>query len=71
MTTSRAKRARNAIAMSIAARQATTSSALTWKIGTLKPFAMSDECRVERPSTGSVVKPTWLLAIRCSVPPML
>ena len=27
--------------------------------------------RVERPSSGSVVNPTWLFAIRCSVPPVV
>ena len=40
---------------------ASGSSALTWMIGTSKPFARSLEYRVERPSAGSVVKPTWLL----------
>ena len=59
------------MARSMAARQPATSSALTWKMGTLKPLAMSDEWRVERPSTGSVVNPTWLLAMMWSVPPML
>ncbi len=49
---------------------ASGSSALTWMIGTSKPFARSLEYRVERPSFGSVVKPTWLLPIRCSVPPV-
>ncbi len=39
---------------------ACTSSALTWMIGTSKPFARSEAQRVERASSGSVVKPTWL-----------
>ena len=47
------------------------SSALTWMIGVSKPFARSLEYRVERPSSGSVVNPTWLFAIRCSVPPVV
>ena len=49
--------------------QASTSSALTWMIGMSKPLARSDAQRVERASSGSVVKPIWLLVIRCSVPP--
>ena len=49
--------------------QASTSSALTWMIGTSKPLARSEAQRVERESSGSVVKPTWLFWIRCSVPP--
>ena len=49
--------------------QAATSSALTWMIGTSKPLARSEAHRVERASSGSVVKPTWLFWIRCSVPP--
>ena len=51
--------------------QAGTSSALTWMIGTSKPFARSEAQRVERASSGSVVKPTWLFVIRCTVPPTL
>ena len=34
--------------------QAGTSSALTWMIGTSKPFARSEAQRVERASSGSV-----------------
>jgi len=34
--------------------QASTSSALTWMIGTSKPLAISDAHRVERESSGSV-----------------
>ena len=49
--------------------QASTSSALTWMIGMSKPLARSEAQRVERASSGSVVKPIWLLVIRCSVPP--
>ena len=51
--------------------QAGTSSALTWMIGTSKPFARSEAQRVERASSGSVVKPIWLLVIRWTVPPTL
>ena len=50
---------------------ASVSSAFTWTIGMSKPLARSLEYRVERPSSGSVVKPTWLLAIRWSVPPVV
>ena len=35
-----------------------------------KPLARSLEYRVERPLSGSVVNPTWLFAIRWSVPPV-
>ena len=62
---------RYAIASRIAETAASGSSALTWTIGMSKPLARSLEYRVERPSAGSVVKPTWLLAIRCSVPPVV
>ena len=48
-----------------------TSSALTWMIGTSKPLARSEAQRVERASSGSVVKPIWLLVMRCTVPPTL
>jgi hypothetical protein len=41
---------------------------LTCTIGTSNPFARSLEYRVERPSLGSVVNPTWLFAIRCKRP---
>ena len=50
--------------------QASTSSALTWMIGTLKPFAMSPAYGVERPSSGSVVNPTWLSVMMWTVPPV-
>ena len=50
--------------------QASTSSALTWMIGQLKPFAMSPAYGVERSSSGSVVKPTWLSVMRWIVPPV-
>src|SRR5205807_2154154 len=50
---------------------ACTSSALTCTIGTSKPLARSDAQRVERASSGSVVKPTWLLVMMCTVPPTL
>ena len=48
---------------------AATSSALTWMIGQSKPLARSEAQRVERESSGSVVKPTWLFVIRWIVPP--
>ena len=60
---------RKANARRTAEMQAATSSALTWMIGTSKPLATSDAQRVERASSGSVVKPTWLFWTRCSVPP--
>jgi hypothetical protein len=63
-------RSRYAIASRIAERQASGSSALTWMIGMSKPLARSDAYRVERASSMSVVKPTWLLVIRWSVPPV-
>ena len=50
--------------------QASTSSAFTWMIGMSNPLAGSDAYRVERASSGSVVKPSWLLAIRWIVPPV-
>ena len=50
---------------------ASGSSAFTWKIGVSKPLARSVEYRVERPSSGSVVNPTWLLAMTWSVPPVV
>ena len=69
MTTSWPNSWRNAKPSRTAATQAATSSALTWMIGTSKPFARSEAQRVERASSGSVVKPTWLFWIRCSEPP--
>jgi hypothetical protein len=39
------------------------------RLGTSKPLARSDDQRVERESVGSVVKPTWLLQMRCTEPP--
>ena len=65
------KRCRNAFARRIAEIAASGSSAFTWMIGLSKPFARSLEYLVERPSAGSVVNPTWLFAIRCSVPPVV
>ena len=50
--------------------QASTSSAFTWMIGTSKPFARSEAQRVERASSGSVVKPSWLLVMMWSEPPV-
>ena len=47
------------------------SSALTWMIGTSKPLARSEAQWVERLSSGSVVKPTWLFWMRWTVPPTL
>ncbi len=49
--------------------QAATSSALTWMIGTSKPLAMSEAIVVERASSASVVKPTWLFWMMWTVPP--
>ena len=51
--------------------QAGTSSALTWMIGTSKPLARSEAQRVERASSGSVVKPIWLFMMMWTVPPTL
>jgi len=70
MTTSLQKRRRNASASRTAEIAASGSSALTWMIGASNPFARSLEYRVDRPSSGSVVNPTWLLEIRWSVPPV-
>ena len=39
-------------------------------IGTLKPLAMSPAYGVERASSGSVVKPTWLSVMMWIVPPV-
>ncbi len=50
---------------------ASGSSALTWKIGTSSIFATSLQYMVERASAGAeVVKPTWLLMMTCTVPPV-
>src|SRR6478672_686450 len=67
MTTSLQNRRRNARARRTAEIAASGSSALTWMIGASKPFARSLEYRVDRPSSGSVVNPTWLFEIRWSV----
>ena len=37
----------------------------------LKPFAMSAAYGVERASSGSVVKPTWLFWMMWTVPPVV
>jgi hypothetical protein len=71
MSTSRRNSSRKANASRTAAMQALMSSALTWMTGTSNPFARSDAHRLERDSSGSVVNPTWLFWIRCSVPPTL
>jgi hypothetical protein len=71
MTTSWPNSSRKAKARRTAEMHAATSSALTWMIGQSKPFARSEAQRVDRASSGSVVKPTWLFWIRCSVPPTL
>ena len=50
---------------------ASTSSPFTWKIGASIIFATSLQYSVERASRGSeIVKPTWLLMMTCSVPPV-
>src|SRR5258707_834735 len=54
MTMSRPQRSRYAIARRIAAEQASTSSALTWTIGTLNPFALSAAEGGGRGSSGAV-----------------
>ena len=61
MSTSWPNSWRKAKARCTAARHASTASALTWMMGTSKPLARSDAHRVERASSVSVVKPTWLL----------
>jgi hypothetical protein len=71
MRTSWPNSCRNANASRTALMHAATSSALTWMIGTSKPLARSEAHRVERDSSGSVVKPTWLFWMMCSVPPTL
>ena len=47
------------------------SSPFTWITGMSNPRARSLTWYVERASLGSVVKPIWLLAITCTVPPVL
>src|ERR1035437_4141345 len=71
MSTSWPNSLRNAKASRTALMHAWTWSALTWMIGTSKPFARSEAQRVERASSGSVVKPTWLFMMMCTVPPTL
>ena len=52
-----------AMASRIAETAASGSSAFTCTIGVSNSLARSLEKRVERPSSGSVVNPTWLLAM--------
>ncbi len=71
MNTSLWNACRNSIASSIASRQTSGSSALTWKIGASTIFAMSVQYSVPRVSRGSdVVKPIWLLMTMWIVPPV-
>ena len=70
ISTSWPNRSRNCVARCTAAMQASTSSAFTWTMGMSKPLAMSLAYRVERLSSGSVVKPTWLFTMMWMVPPV-
>ena len=45
------------------------SSPLTWKIGACTVLATSLGYCDERAYCGEVVKPIWLLTMRCTVPP--
>lgn len=49
---------------------ASTLSPLTWKIGASMDLAMADGYGIERAKRGSVVKPIWLLTMRCIVLPV-
>ena len=50
--------------------QASGSSPFTWKIGACTIRATSVQYSDERDDAGEVVKPTWLLTIRWTVPPV-
>ena len=50
---------------------ASTSSALTWKIGAATTLATSEQYGDERECAGLVVKPIWLLMTIWIVPPVL
>ena len=48
---------------------ASGSSPFTWKIGACTILATSVAYTLERPNSGAVVKPSWLLTTTCTVPP--
>ena len=61
---------RKATAKRAARAQASGSSPFTWKIGAWTILATSVGYTLVRAETGDVVKPTWLLITRCTVPPV-
>lgn len=61
---------RHSTAISKAVHTASGSSPLQWKMGTLKALPRSEQYVVDRESTGSVVKPTWLFTMTWMVPPV-
>ncbi|MDT4844558.1 hypothetical protein FQZ97_785240 [compost metagenome] len=71
-TTSLRKVMRYSSASWVASTTASGSSPLTCSTGASTPLTMSVQYSVERRSRGSeVVKPIWLLMIRCTVPPVV
>ena len=70
MTTSLANSWRNSKAIRATRTTASGSSPFTWKIGAWIIRATSVQYTVERLYFGEVVKPTWLLTITWTVPPV-
>ena len=70
MSTSCLNFCRYSTASKTAHTTASGSSPLTWKTGARRTRAMSVEYGVERASSGLVVKPTWLLTMTWTVPPV-
>src|SRR5437870_137810 len=68
-TTSLRNVCRNANASCITRTHASGSSPFTWKIGACTILATSVAYTAERPISGAVVNPSWLLTTRCRVPP--
>ena len=69
MTTSLENAWRNSNARRATRTQASGSSPFTWKIGACTIFATSVAYSLERLWCGAVVKPSWLLITRWTVPP--
>jgi hypothetical protein len=70
MTTSLRKRWRYSIASVATCATASGSSPFTWNTGHLEHAHDVGAVRVERLIRGTVVKPTWLLTIRWTLPPV-
>ncbi len=70
MTTSLPKACRYSTASRATQTHASGSSPLTWKTGAPIILATSVEYLLDRECSGAVVNPTWLLMMRCTVPPV-